>query len=66
MKAGMNSDYLVGRILKSLDMARDATTSASRLIHLDLARRYTLAMGRRGSDHLLPFGRSLRPGDTSL
>ena len=39
----MDKTYLVGRMLASLDMARRASGSAARLIHFELAGRYSLA-----------------------
>lgn len=41
----MDEAYLIGRMRASLAMARKATESAARLIHLELAGRYSLAAG---------------------
>lgn len=41
----MDQAYLIDRMRASLAMARTATESAARLVHLELAGRYSLAAG---------------------
>ena len=42
----MHRDYLMRRMAASLAMANRAVSSAAREIHLDLARRYDLALAK--------------------
>ena len=42
----MDEAYLIGRMRASLAMSRNAVGSAARLIHLDLAGRYSVAAQR--------------------
>lgn len=43
MEIEMDKDYYLTRMSASLDMARNAANSKVRLVHLDLAGRYSVA-----------------------
>ncbi len=62
----VEEDYFVERVQTSLEMARRAASSAARLIHLELAGRYSLALARLAMKHPRARGLLLRPGDTSF
>lgn len=62
----MDEDYLIGRIRASLEMARGAAGSAARLVHFELAGRYSLALARHAIDHPRVGLASLRPGVSSF
>lgn len=50
METVMDEEYLIGRARASLEMARRAANSTARLIHFDLAGRYSLAAARYACD----------------
>lgn len=45
----MDEIYFLGRMHASLAMARNAASSAARLVHLDLAGRYSVAAAQAGT-----------------
>lgn len=58
--------YLMARMLASLEMASKAASSAARLIHLDLAGRYSLAVGEQVARAAKAPSERHRPGATSF
>lgn len=46
----MDEDYLIDRIRTSLEMARSAAGSAARLVHFELAGRYSLLAAKFAAD----------------
>lgn len=62
----MDEAYFIGRMRASLEMARNAAGSAARLIHFDLAGRYSLAAARYALEHPQAWFGPMRPGDNSF
>lgn len=62
----MDEAYYLARMRASLAMAHDAAGSAARLIHLDLAGRYSVAAATSAADRPRVRCRSIRPDPTSF
>lgn len=62
----MDETYLLGRIRASLEMASLAAGSAARLIHLDLAGRYSLLAAKFANERPHVDPRLRQPGGSSF
>lgn len=62
----MDEAYFIRRMRASLEMARNAAGSAARLIHFELAGRYSLAAAEYAREHPRAWLRPFRPGATSF
>jgi len=62
----MDEDYVIDRIRASLDMARRAAGSTARLIHFELAGRYSLLAAKFTPDESLAWLQPLRLGASSF
>lgn len=62
----MDEDYLTGRLRASLKMAAGAAGSAARLIHLELAGRYSLLAAKSATEPFPAWLQPLRLGASSF
>lgn len=62
----MDEAYYIARMRASLAMAHNAAGSAARLIHFDLAGRYSVAAAMAASDSLRIRCGTIRPAPTSF